>query len=229
MFPAYPYPKVSVVICTFNEEANLSHVLPKIPCWIDEILLIDGHSVDKTVDVAKALCPNVKVLLQPGSGKGDAMRYGFKHARGDVIVTIDADGSTDPEDIPKFIRPLLSGSDLAKGSRFSLRFPADKSTHRIFGNLLIATTFNLLYGCRYTDICSGYNAFWKRILKQINFDSKDCFEDEPLLIARVKKAKLKIVEVGHIDYGRIHGVSKAPSWRQGFKAIKTLLRERIDG
>jgi len=223
------YPRITVLICAFNEEKSLPHVLPKIPTWVDEVLLVDGHSMDKTVEVARRLRPDIRVLYQPDRGKGDALRYGIKHASGDIVVTLDADGATDPKDMPKFIEPLLKGYDFAKGSRFTSSLPANKASHRIFGNLLIAAVFNIVYGGRYTDLCSGYNAFWKRALERVNFESSDCFEDEPLLVARVKRAGLRIAEVGHRDLGRIYGEGKAPSWRQGLKAIKTIVRERILG
>jgi len=229
MYPDYPYPKVSVVICALNEEKNLPHVLPKIPGWVDEVLLVDGHSADKTVEVAKRLRSNIRVLYQIGRGKGDALRYGIKKACGDIVVTLDADGATDPKEMSKFIEPLLKGYDFAKGSRFTLSLPINKASHRIFGNLLIAAIFNILYGSRYTDLCSGYNAFWKSSLERVNLESSDCFEDEPLLVARVKKAGLRTAEVSHRDLGRIYGEGKAPSWRQGLKAVKTITRERLRG
>lgn len=155
------------------------------------------------------------------------MRCGFRHAKGDTIVTLDADGSTDPREMQKFIEPLLKGYDFVKGSRYVLSFPLNKPLHRVFGNLLIAVVFNILYGTRYSDLCSGYNAFWRKVLDQVNLYSSDGFEDEPLLIARVKRAGLRILEVGHYDRGRVGGEAKAPSWRQGFKAIKTVVRERL--
>jgi glycosyltransferase involved in cell wall biosynthesis len=227
MFPEFPYPKVSVIICTLNEEGNLPYVLPKIPAWVDEVVLVDGHSTDRTVEVAEKLRPDAKVYYQPERGKGDALRYGFIHVSGDIIITLDADGATDPEEIPKFIELLLKGYDFVKGSRFSIRLPSKKPSHRILGNLLIAAVFNILYGARYTDLCSGYNAFWKKSLERVDLYSSDCFEDEPLLIAKVKKAGLNVVEVGHNDFGRVSGESKAPSWRQGLKAIKTITREKF--
>src|SRR3989338_7264825 len=101
--------EISVIICTFNEEENLSFVLPKIPEWVDEVLLVDGNSCDNTVSVAKKLRPDIQILYQPGKGKGDALRYGFSKAKGDIIVTLDADGSTDPAEMDKFIEPLLNG------------------------------------------------------------------------------------------------------------------------
>lgn len=228
-FDEVNYPKTTVVICTLNEEKNLIHVLPKIPSWISEVILVDGHSTDGTVNVAKTLRPGIKVFHQHNKGKGDALRNGIRQANGDIVITLDADGATDPKEIPKFVKSLLSGSDFAKGSRFALCYPVGKASHRVFGNLLIAAIFNVLYCTKYTDLCSGYNAFWKKTLKCFSLESNDCFEDEPLLIARVKRAGLVMSEVGHRDLGRIYGESKAPSWRQGFKAIQTIVRERFLG
>jgi glycosyltransferase involved in cell wall biosynthesis len=227
MYPKPPYPKISVVICTLNEAKNLPYVLPYIPEWVDEVVLVDGHSTDGTVEVAKKLRPDVKVFYQAEKGKGEALRYGIKSSTGDIIVTLDADGETDPRDMHRFIEALLRGCEFAKGSRLRLSLPAGKPTHRIIGNLIIAVVFNMLYLTRFTDLCSGYNAFWKKSFERVSLDSEDSFEDEPLLVSRAKKMGLKIVEVGHHDRGRISGESKAPSWRQGLKAIKTIFRERL--
>ena len=220
-------PRITVLICTLNEADNVLNVLSKIPGRVDEILLIDGYSTDGTVELVQKHYPAVRILSQPGKGKGDALVYGVQHASGDIIVTLDADGTTDPEDMPNFIEPLLNGYDFVKGSRFALSRPANKPRHRIFGNWLIVTTFNILYFRKYTDLCSGYNAFWKKAIERINLSSADGLEDEPLINSRVRKAGLKVIEVGHHDRGRLEGVSKAPSWRQGFKAIKTVVRERF--
>ena len=92
-------PPVSVIICTLNEEPNLPLVLPKIPDWVDEIILVDGHSTDATIKVAKKIRPDIKILCQPGNGKGDALKCGIAAATGEIIVTLDADGETPPEDI----------------------------------------------------------------------------------------------------------------------------------
>jgi len=221
------YPKITVLVCALDEEKSLPYVLPKIPSWVDEILLVDGHSTDRTVEVAKRLRPDIRVLYQPRVGKGDALRFGIKQATGDIIVTLDADGATDPCEMYKFVEALFRGYDFAKGSRFRVVLPTNKPTHRIFGNLLITAVFNALFSAKFTDLCSGYNAFWKKSIERVSLQSEDYFEDEPLLIARAKKSGLKIVEVGHWDRGRISSESKAPSWRQGFKAIRTITRERF--
>ena len=222
-------PKITALICTLNEEENLPHVLPKIPEWVGEVLLVDGHSTDNTVEIAKKLRPDIRILYQSGRGKGDALRCGIKNASGDIIVTLDADGSTDPDEMSKFIKPLVNGYDFVKGSRFIKGSAKNKPPHRVLGNLIIVLTFDLLFLRAYTDLCSGYNAFWKKAMERVNLYSPDGFENEPLISTRVTKAGLKVIEVGHFDQGRVKGEVKELSWRQGFKAIKAILRERFRG
>jgi glycosyltransferase involved in cell wall biosynthesis len=219
--------KITALICTKNEANNLIHVLPKIPSWVTEVLLIDAHSSDKTVEVARELCPQIKVLMQPNKGKGDALRYGIGQAAGDIVVTLDADGTTEPDDMRKFIVPLIEGYDYVKGSRFLSSLPKKKPFYRIIGNWIITLTFDVLFLRTYTDLCSGYNAFWKEAIERAHIWSDDGFADEPLINCRVRKANLKVIEIGCVDNGRISGETNAPPWRQGFGAIKTIIRERF--
>lgn len=218
--------KVTIVICALNEEENLPHVLPEIPAWVHEVLLVDGNSTDKTVQVARTLRPSIRILRQPGTGKGLAIRHGVESAEGDIIVTMDADGESDAEDLPKFIEPLLRGYDFAKGSRFATGW-RDKPLHRILGNRVIAGTCNILYGTKFTDLCSGYNAFSIRVLEGANLWSQDDWNFEPLVIARVLKAGMKVIEIPQSYKGRLRGVSKLGSWTQGITAMKILATERF--
>lgn len=153
------YPTISVIICTLNEAESLPAILTRIPEWVDEVILVDGHSTDRTVEIAREINPGVKVLLQPGKGKGDALKYGIQNSIGDIVVTLDADNATDPAEMPKFIEPLLKGYDFAKGTRFANGFPQNKPKHRILGNMVIALVFDIVFFSRYTDLCSGYNSF----------------------------------------------------------------------
>jgi len=205
----------------------LPRVLPKIPKWINEIILVDGHSTDNTVVVAKRILPNIRILYQPGRGKDDAMKHGFRNATGEIIITLDADGSTDPEQIPEFVHPLLNGYDFVKGSRF-LKANPNMPLHRKIGNKMLVALTNLLFGTKYTDVCCGYNAFWKRCLNKMKL-SNDGFDYEPTLHVKIKKAGLRVAEVTCSDAGRISGASKLPMLRQGLKAAIAILKQRLLG
>lgn len=147
LLPADYVPAVSVVVPTLNEAENLPHVLPFIPHWVDEILLVDGHSTDGTVEVAYQLLPEIRIVQQEGRGKGAALRTGFAAAMGDIIVMLDADGSTDPAEIPMFVSALLAGADFAKGSRFAQGGgTADMPWYRQFGNKCFVMLVRMLFG-----------------------------------------------------------------------------------
>jgi glycosyltransferase involved in cell wall biosynthesis len=112
-------PKVSVVIPTLNEARNLPHVFSRLPTGLHEVIVVDGHSVDDTLAAARQLRPTVRIVAQNRRGKGNALACGFAAATGDIIVMVDADGSADPAEIPRFVSTLLDGADYAKGSRFA--------------------------------------------------------------------------------------------------------------
>jgi glycosyltransferase involved in cell wall biosynthesis len=218
-------PKVTVVVPTFNEAENLRHVLPAIPP-VDEIILVDGHSHDDTVAIARELLPDIRVIYQTGRGKGNALREGFAAATGDIIVMIDADGSTDPREIPRFVDALRSGdAEFAKGSRFMQGGGSyDITPLRRLGNWMLCLLVNLLYWTNYTDLCYGYNAFWRHCLDVLDIDGNG-FEIETQLTLRVHKAQFKVVEVPSYEYPRIHGESNLRTFRDGTRVLKTIMRE----
>src|SRR5260370_5197968 len=106
------YPRVSVIIPALNEAENLPHVLPVVVTSATEVILVDGHSIDSTIDVARHLLPDIKVVKQTGRGKGNALRCGIAKSTGDIVVTMDADGSADPREIPRFVEVLMAGACL---------------------------------------------------------------------------------------------------------------------
>ncbi|MGA2670104.1 MAG: glycosyltransferase family 2 protein [Dehalococcoidia bacterium] len=222
-------PRIAVVVPALNESKNLPHVLPRIPATVDEILLVDGYSTDNSVEVAKKVCPRIQVIYQDGKGKGNALRAGIANATGDIIVTIDADGSMDPEQIPAFIAPLLSGYDYVKGSRFLPGSDTlDMPWLRRLGNRIFTILVNLLYGTRYTDLCYGYNAFWKKSLEPLKLKS-DGFEIETEMHIQAAKAKLKIAEVPSFERARLDGKTNLKTFRDGWRILRTILWERVRG
>ena len=165
-------PSVTVVVPAMNEERNIPHVFERIPEDVHQVVLVDGHSVDDTVAVARKLRPDVCVVSQTRKGKGNALACGFEAATGDVIAMVDADGSADPAEIPQFVAALLDGADFAKGTRF---LPgggsADITRLRALGNHLLTSFFNACYHRKYSDLCYGYNVFWRRHLPFLDLDA----------------------------------------------------------
>lgn len=217
---------VSVIIPARNEAPNLRHVLPHIPACVTEVILVDGHSSDDTVAVAQNLIPNIRIVRQIGRGKGDAIRTGLAVSTGDIVVLLDADGSADPMEIPRFIATLQAGNDFAKGSRFIKGGGShDITLLRRAGNNVLIWLVNILFKTRFTDLCYGYNAFWKHCLDSIEIDT-DGFEIETLINIRMHLAGLTIAEVPSVEYQRIHGLSNLNAIRDGWRILKLILHER---
>lgn len=219
--------RVSVVIAAMNEAENLPHVFARLPEGLHEVILVDGHSVDNTVAVAQRLRPDVRIVTQSGRGKGNALADGFAVCTGDIIVALDADGSTDAAEIPRFVAALCNGADFVKGSRFAQGgWSTDITRPRSLGNRALNAVVNALYGTHYTDLCYGYNAFWARCLPYIRVDC-DGFEVETLINVRIAKAGLVIHEVPSAEHPRIHGDSNLHAVRDGYRVLRTIMRERI--
>ncbi|WP_137725050.1 glycosyltransferase family 2 protein [Prescottella subtropica] len=228
-------PTVSVVVPALNEAENLPHVAARMPDGIDEIVFVDGHSVDDTVAVAKMLWPQAVMVRQTRRGKGNALACGFAVATCDIVVMIDADGSTDPAEIPRFVEALVDGADFAKGSRFVAGGgSSDITVVRRVGNKVLNAIVNLKFGASFTDLCYGYNAFWRRHVAVMDLPSIDSaearwgdgFEIETLINVRVANAGLGITEVASFERDRIHGVSNLNTVRDGFRVLRTIRSER---
>ncbi|HZU39407.1 MAG TPA: glycosyltransferase family 2 protein [Solirubrobacteraceae bacterium] len=219
--------RVSVIIPALNEAANLPHVLPRMPEGIHEVILVDGHSSDDTVAVARSIRPSIRVVMQDGRGKGNALACGFAAASGEILVMLDADGSTDPAEIPAYVAVLRVGADFAKGSRFVKGGASvDITPVRRWGNGFLRGAVNLLYRTRYTDLCYGYNAFWADVLPRLDFGGSG-FEIETLLNISAARAGLAVAEVPSVEHARLHGVSKLHPVRDGLRVLRTILRQRV--
>ena len=218
--------RISVVIPTHNEAQNLIYVLPEIPPLVSEVILVDGHSTDDTIAVAQQLLPTIHIIKQVKKGKGDALKLGFAACTGDIIVMLDADGSTDPGEIPRFVDALLKGEDFAKGSRFLEGGGShDITPLRSLGNYGLSMLVNILFGVHYSDLCYGYNAFWRHCLDYLEIDC-DGFEIETLINIRIHKANLKVMEIPSLEKPRIFGQSHLRTFRDGWRVLKIIMKER---
>ncbi len=217
---------VSVVIPTLNEAKNLPHVLPGIPDWVHEIVLVDGGSTDGTIEVAKELRDDIVVIEDLTPGKGAALRRGFEVSEGEIIVMMDADGSMNPGEIPAFVSVLIGGSDYAKGSRFCHGGgTSDMEWYRKLGNWGLTQAVRLGFGGRYSDLCYGYNAFWASSIERLELDA-DGFEIETLMNIRALTAGLTVTEVPSFESQRIYGSSHLNTITDGWRVLRTIISER---
>jgi glycosyltransferase involved in cell wall biosynthesis len=231
-----PDPRISLVIPVLNEARNLEVVLPNLP-EVHQVILVDGHSVDDSVEVAKRCLPGIEIVTQTRGGKGNALACGFARVTGDVVVMFDADGSAAPEEIPLFAKTLVAGADFAKGSRFTSGGGSDDITLlRKTGNAVLNGFTNLLLRTRFTDLCYGYNAFWSDVIPVLGLPPTnlgqdagrqwgDGFEIETLINCRIALAGLKISEVPSFERDRLFGTSNLNTFRDGVRVLRVILRE----
>ncbi|WP_020110737.1 glycosyltransferase family 2 protein [Rhodococcus sp. 114MFTsu3.1] len=233
-------PRISVVIPTLNEAANLRHVLPLLSHDY-ELVLVDGGSVDGTIDAAREIRGDIRIIKQTRKGKGNALACGFEAATGDIIVMFDADGSADADEIPRFVDALLAGADFAKGSRFTAGGGShDITPLRRAGNGGLHLVANTLFGTKFSDLCYGYNAFWRDLVPVLDLpvvDQEDVapgemlwgdgFEIETIINCRFAEADVRIQEVPSVELARIYGQSNLRTFSDGFRVLRTLFTERL--
>ena len=216
-------PTVSVVVPTLNEARNLPYALCRLPDCVTEVIVVDGRSVDDTIEVAEHLRADVRVVREERKGKGAALQCGFAAARGDIVVMLDADGSADAAEIERFVDVLIAGADFAKGSRFLPGGGSDDLTViRNLGNRCLTGMVNLLCQTRYTDLCYGYNAFWRDCLEFIDIEV-DGFEIETRLNMVIACSGLAVVEVPSREFCRVHGHSNLNAVRDGLRVLRAIV------
>ena len=231
-------PTVTIVMPVKNEAANLRVVLPELP-EVHEIVLVDGGSIDGTVETARELEPSIRVVDQTRKGKGNALACGFAEATGDILVMFDGDGSADPTEIPRFVDTLVGGADFAKGSRFAPGGGSDDiTTLRRWGNAGLHIAANTAFRTRFSDLCYGYNAFWRDLLPVLDLPDievrapagsmiwGDGFEIETVINCRMAAAGVRIAEVPSVERRRIHGRHNLRTFADGTRVLRTIIAER---
>ena len=218
-------PYVSIVIPTLNEQRNINALISGIKRVIGdhdyEIIVVDGNSTDKTVSIAKRLGAKV---LHENVGKGYALRKGILAAKGDVIISMDADLSNRPNELKLLIAGIEAGYEICTGSRFLTGGGSDDMPLlRQFGNKVFVSIVNLLYGSRYTDMCYGYRSFSRKAVRELNL-KEDGFGIETEINIKAQKMKLKILEVPSYEKQRSSEAAKLSSFRDGYGILKTIFR-----
>jgi glycosyltransferase involved in cell wall biosynthesis len=231
-------PTISIVVPALNEAKNLEALLPLLP-EVHEVILVDGHSVDGTVETALRVLPSIKVIQQTRSGKGNALACGFEEATGDLIVTFDADGSADPQEIPAFVETLVKGADVAKGSRFRTGGGSSDLTFlRSLGNAALNLACNVLLETNYSDLRYGFVAFWRDVLPALDLVPTDLApaangealwgdgpEIDTILVCRMAAAKFRVREVASFQ-ARVPGESHRGAFGDAIRVLKTVFDEK---
>jgi hypothetical protein len=216
----------SLVIPTWNEAENIGPVLKQLTHF-DDIVLVDALSDDGTVEIARRVRPDLRLVERAPAGKGDALRAGFAEATGDIIVIMDADGSMDPGEIDVFVAMIGVGFDLVKGSRLAVGGGShDLTLIRHLGNAALCKVANSLFGTQWTDLCYGYLAFRRDCLPRMALTA-DGFEIESQILAHAAMAGLRIAEIPSIEMPRLTGESHLNARRDGTRILKAMLNARF--
>jgi glycosyltransferase involved in cell wall biosynthesis len=217
--------RVSLILPALNEAQGLSVILPRIPELVDHVIVVNGRSTDDTVGVVRRLRPDALIVEQLGRGKGNALKHGLAVADGDIIVTMDADGSMAPEDIPAFVSQLHLGADFVKGSRVLPEGGSSDFTWvRRAGNDALTRFANVMFGATYTDITYGYNAYWRSTVRHLG-RLADGFEFEIQLAVRAVSVGMRIAEVPAHEAARVGGESKLSPLADGTAILRILMSE----
>ena len=218
-------PRVSLILPALNEADGLAAILPRVPDVVDDVIVVNGPSTDATLQVVADMCPEAVVVQQLGRGKGNAIKHGLAVADGDIIVTMDADGSMNPEDIPEFIGALHRGADFVKGSRALPGVGSDDFTWlRRIGNDALTRLANVVFGAAYTDITYGFNAYWNGTIRHLG-RLADGFEFEIQAAVRAVVVGMRTAEVPAHEPARIGGVSKLNPFSDGIGILRVLALE----
>jgi glycosyltransferase involved in cell wall biosynthesis len=226
-----PSPAVSIVIPAFNEEKTIGKVIEETVAVMDslgmpyEIIIVDDGSTDSTRRMATGYKATV-LSHEKNRGKGYAERKGFRHAQGDIIVTIDGDGAHKPKEISNLITPLLNGTDIAAGSRFLGRRRYRTSKLNLLGNFMFNMSIMLTTGRYVTDSQTGFRAIKKEVLKKLYLESEG-YDIETEITVKSLRNGFTFQEQPITVNRREHGTSKLRTLSDGAKILKTILRANL--
>jgi glycosyltransferase involved in cell wall biosynthesis len=222
--------RVAFVIPAYDEAATIREVLERVDAlpFEKQFVVVDDGSRDATgaiVEEWKGERDDVVLLRQPNRGKGAAIRAAIPHLRGDIAVVQDADLEYDPVDVPALVEPIERGvADVVFGSRLTGGRPQRAYLFwHLVGNRLLTLVTNVLFNTTLSDMETGYKAFRIDVLRSLALREDD-FAIEPEITAKVCRRKLRIYQIPIAYYGRTYAEGKKITWRDGFKALRVLVR-----
>ena len=224
--------KLSVVIPVYNEKNTIVEIYRAVKA-VDlnmEIILVDDFSTDGTREILKTLTDEATHVFfhSHNQGKGAALRTGFTHATGDILVVQDADLEYDPHQFPKLIQPIIDGkADVVYGSRFVTGdYRRVLFFWHMLGNRLLTLLSNILTNLNLTDMETCYKAFRREAIKHVTIE-EDRFGFEPEITAKIAKLKLRIYETGISFSGRTYHEGKKIGWKDGISALRCIVKYNL--
>jgi len=217
---------ITVIIPTLNEEVTICRIIEGCKPYADEIIVVDGHSQDRTRQLTREM--GVKVILDRQKGKGEALRTSIRHARGDIIVFIDADGSHTPSEIPKLVRPILSGeADHVTGSRLiggsSELHGGFDECFRLMGSSFITACINWKFKTRLSDSQNGFRAIRTDVIRQLDLKENITTIEQEMIIKTLKHG-FRMAEVPSHEHKRVAGYSKISLQKVWFRYIYSVIK-----
>jgi glycosyltransferase involved in cell wall biosynthesis len=221
----YKSQKITVIIPCLNEEQGIEQVLLRMPEFVDEVIVVDNGSTDRTSEVAQAF--GAKVIREDVRGYGRSYKAGFASASGDVIVTLDGDHSYPPDAISYLLEAFLHLEvDFLNASRFPVRNRQAMSFKHKFGNLILSLAMSVLYFRWVRDSQSGMWVFRRSILKEMKLISEGMAFSEEIKIEALKSNRVRFAEIS-IQYSSRLGEVKLNAWRDGLHNLWFLVKKRF--
>ena len=217
---------VTVVIPAKDEEGLIGEIVDQVKPYADEVLVVDGHSRDRTAEIA--IAHGARVIQDNGQGKGEALRLALARAEGEIVVFIDADGSHDPQDIPKLVAPIRAGaSDLVIGSRGKGGSDELHGTLEQFirysGSQVIMLAINYRWNVRLTDSQNGFRAIRRDVGAKLGLTSNLTTIEQEMLMKALKQG-YRVSEIASHEYERRWGTSKVVVWKLWFAYVWSFIR-----